>query len=129
MKGSSPRNLTRLARIRCDVTRADIDAMLDDYESGMADATKSNAISRCIRRTCQLEELVLLVRCRGECPEIRIGGYRVNLEKEVTDWLRKVETGFMPKPFSFELVVPEAISPTRGALEETIDAQPKTTAA
>ena len=129
MKVSSQTKLTRLVRIQCEVTRADIEAMLDDYESGMADATKSNAVSRSIRRTCELDDPVILVRSHGECPEIKIGGYRVAIETAITDWLRQVESGFMPKPFSFDLVIPEALAPGENVAVETIGAQPKPTAA
>ena len=133
MTKKSPNNMTRVIRIRCEVTRSDIDAMLDDYESGMADATKSNAISRSVRRTIGLKEMVILERRQGGRTELDVGGYLVPLEKEISEWLILVETGFVPKPFIFELSLPESLCGSRildGAVEDTaIGAQAKPTAA
>lgn len=130
----TPRSkLTRTIRIRCEVSQADIEAMLDDYESGMTDATTSNAISRSVRRTIGTEEPVILERRHGGRAELEMDGYLVPLEDEISAWLTRVETGYLPKPISFDLLIPESLCGERvldgDIADAAIGAQEKQTAA
>ncbi len=94
-------------RLSCRIDAADIEAMLDAYDSGMCDISTANCISRAIARQLPCKAKVRLIRHRGNRADLEIHGYRIPLATELVKWLTMAETGGRVDPIEIVLYVPE----------------------
>lgn len=117
-----PRKLVGL-----EVTREDIENMLERYDSGMADLTTANAVCRALERKLQpgyhprIHSAARHHGCR-----LSIGENYFSLPSEVYWWLDRANKGGSVHPVNFVIVLPEDFlrleEPAINATEATIAA-------
>lgn len=90
-------------RLSCRIDAADIEAMLDAYDSGMCDISTANCITRAIARRLPGDKRVRLLRLGHNRIELEVWGQRLPLCTELKQWLRTAETGGKVQPVDFVL--------------------------
>lgn len=90
-----------LVRLSCRIDAADIEAMLDAYDSGMCDISTANCITRAIARQLSGDKRVRLMRLGHNRVELEVWGQRLPLCAELQQWLRTAETGGKVQPVDF----------------------------
>jgi len=104
-----------LVRLSCRIDAADIEAMLDAYDSGMCDISTANCITRAIARQLSGDKRVRLLRLGHNRIELEVWGQRLPLCTELQQWLRTAETGGKVQPVDFVLHIAGPHHPDREA--------------
>ncbi|MCB1204140.1 MAG: hypothetical protein KDN18_07760 [Verrucomicrobiae bacterium] len=90
----------------CRIDLADVEAMLDAYDSGMCDITTANCVSRAVARQLCSECRIRLHRHSHTCADLEIRGQNVPISAELLEWLGTAETGSRVDPVEFVLEIP-----------------------
>jgi hypothetical protein len=90
--------LEPLARLSCRIETADIEAMLDAYDSGMCDISTANCLTRAITRELAGDQRVKLLHHGKNHFEVEVRGQRLPLCERLQDWLHRAETGGHVEP-------------------------------
>ena len=98
-----------LRLINLEVTREDIEAMYDRYDSGMADRTTANAICLALKRKLQRKYCPQIQFARHHKCRLKVGKEDFYLTPEVYWWLDRANNGFAVHPARFTIVLPEAL--------------------
>ena len=98
-----------LAPLLCRIEPADIDAMLDAYDSGMCDTSTANCLSRAVSRQLGLESPCPLYRHADDSGELMIGRHRVAVPPAALHWLSLAELGCASGSLEFALEVPPGL--------------------
>jgi hypothetical protein len=109
MTGDMAAPPAHVVRIVCRVTRADVDAMLDAYDSGMCNTITGNCLSRALARRLQRREPVPLIRHRSEPSCFSLNGHRIPVPPEAIQWLEVAEFGGQLGPTEFTLEIPRSL--------------------
>ena len=90
------------------VNQSDVDRMLDCYDSGMFDASTSNAIALAVNRLLKPGYRVRLFRnpTSHEC-SVRIDEFQSEIPKELFEWLEKAERASPVEDISFRMTLPK----------------------
>jgi hypothetical protein len=104
-----------LVRLSCRIDPADIEAMLDAYDSGMCDISTANCITRAIAKQLTGDRRVRLLRLGENRLEVEVWGQRLPLCAELKQWLRTAETGGKVEPVDFVLHIAGPHQPDREA--------------
>lgn len=105
MKRNSKTGTPRVC-LTCRIDLADVEAMLDAYDSGMCDITTANCVSRAVARQLCSDCRIRLLRQDRTRAELEIGGQRVPVSAELLEWLGIAETGSRAEPVEFVLEMP-----------------------
>lgn len=108
-----------LVRLSCRIDTADVEAMLDTYDSGMCDISTANCISLVITRQLSCDRRIRLIRHSGTRAELDIQGHRIPLSAELVKWLVAAETGGRVDPIKFILHVPETSNAATAIVSKT----------
>mgnify|MGYP003385284459 CR=1 FL=1 len=92
-----------LVRLSCRIDAADIEAMLDAYDSCMRDISTANCLTRAIARRLPGDRRVKLLRQGKNRVEVEVWGQRTPPSPELLHWLRTAETGGNVQPVDFVL--------------------------
>ena len=95
----------------CRIDSADVEAMLDAYDSGMCDTSTANCISRAIARLLRSDRAFPLIRHTDDLGDIEIEGHRVPVPRELLHWLKSAELGGQSGPIEFTLNLPAPMAP------------------
>ena len=87
--------------LSCVVTPADVEAMLDAYDSGMCDLSTANCLSRALARELGTSVPPPLHRHAPGVAYWTIEGERVAVPPEMLPWLDSAEIGLETGPRSF----------------------------
>ncbi len=101
----------RTTTLLCHVTPADVDAMLDAYDSGMCDTSTANCLSRGIARALRHPRPVPLIRQGVRRAHVSLHGHAIPIPPEILGWLEEVETGSRKAPLEFTLELPVDLAP------------------
>jgi hypothetical protein len=99
----------RPAALFCRIGPADVEAMLDAYDSGMCDTSTANCLSQAVTRLLGGARVFPLIRYGESTAELDIHGHRVAIPSEVVAWLNSAETGSHSGPIKFALDLPPAV--------------------
>ncbi|MCB1077276.1 MAG: hypothetical protein KDM64_05530 [Verrucomicrobiae bacterium] len=94
----------------CRIDSADVEAMLDAYDSGMCDISTANCISQVISRMFCCGQRCPLIRHDEAHAEIDILGHRVPLPPDLLKWLASAETGGQAEPIEFFIQPPKSVA-------------------
>lgn len=125
MNRAIPPALSAVA-LPCRVEPADIDAMLDAYDSGMSDASTANCVSLAVSRALRCERPLPLFRFGETQAALAIGDCRVPLPPDLVKWLASAETGGQRGPKDFVLQLPAGAldRPVTSVTRQTHHARP-----
>jgi hypothetical protein len=97
------------AALFCRIDPADVEAMLDAYDSGMCDTSTANCLSQAISRLLGEGRVFPLIRHDESTAELDIDGHRVPIPTEVVAWLSSAETGALTGSIEFALDLPPVV--------------------
>ena len=100
------------------VDQADVDQMLDCYDSGMFDISTSNAVALALKRLLRSEHRVRVTResMSREC-FVQIGDFQSRLPAELFDWLERAECASAVNPISFWVPMPNNLRLRRAKMQ------------
>ena len=99
------------AALLCQIRTADVEAMLDAYDSGMCDTSTANCLSRAVARSLQNPKAVPLIRNSASQAYFVIEDHKIPVPPEILEWLQAAEIGSRKGPLEFVLNLPLDLIP------------------
>lgn len=108
----APAHAESTAALLCHIQPADVEAMLDAYDSGMCDTSTANCLSRAVARSLQKSQPIPLIRHGASQASLVLEDLKIPVPPEILEWLQAAEIGSKKGPIEFVLNLPLDSIPT-----------------